>query len=450
MKKALTIAGSDSSAGAGIQADLKTFSALGIYAATVITTLTAQNTKTVSDIFVVPSKFFKNQLKATLEDVKPDVIKIGVLYDNSIIKIVRDELVNYKKPIIVDPVLYSGTGIKLLDDRAFESFKHDIIPLSAMITPNIREAELLGETVVRSSNDLSRAARHIGRLGANIVIIKGGHSKKSAEEVSDFYYDYTNADFHKISNSRLPVGETHGTGCNFSSAIASYIAMGCHPKHAFILANAYVNKALKNAMKVGDGVLVANPLAQIHGNSEKYDTLISLQISVEELEQLEGFSLLIPETKTNFVYSIPNPRDISDIAAVVGRITNYENAIRTPNVVKFGASSHLGNALLVANSYNPTLRSAINIRLNDKTLKICKELFSCSYYDRKLEPRVSKKKEGVTVRWGVNEAFKRKKDLEVIYHHGDFGKEAMILVFAETPNRILKKIADILKIFKNI
>ena len=148
MKKALTIAGSDSSAGAGIQADLKTFSALRIYAATVITTLTAQNTKTVSDIFVVPSKLFKNQLKATLEDVKPDVIKIGVLYDNSIIKIVRDELVNYKKPIVVDPVLFSGTGIKLLDDRAFESFKHDIIPLSPMITPNIREAELVTIAII--------------------------------------------------------------------------------------------------------------------------------------------------------------------------------------------------------------------------------------------------------------------------------------------------------------
>lgn len=178
MKKALTIAGSDSSAGAGIQADLKTFSALGIYAATVITTLTAQNTKTVSDIFVVPSKFFKNQLKTTLEDVKPDVIKIGVLYDNSIIKIVRDELVNYEKPIVVDPVLYSGTGTKLLDVSAYESFKRDIIPLSSVITPNIKEAELLSETKLKSVKDLSRAARSIENLGAKIVIIKGGHSKK--------------------------------------------------------------------------------------------------------------------------------------------------------------------------------------------------------------------------------------------------------------------------------
>ncbi|HEX5904524.1 MAG TPA: bifunctional hydroxymethylpyrimidine kinase/phosphomethylpyrimidine kinase [Candidatus Nitrosocosmicus sp.] len=445
MKKALTIAGSDSSAGAGIQADLKTFSALGIYAATVITTLTAQNTKTVSDIFVVPSKFFKNQLKTTLEDVKPDVIKIGVLYDNSIIKIVRDELVNYEKPIVVDPVLYSGTGTKLLDVSAYESFKRDIIPLSSVITPNIKEAELLSETKLKSVKDLSRAARSIENLGSKIVIIKGGHSKKKDEEVSDYYYDYSNTDFHKISNRRLPLGETHGTGCNFSSAIASYIARGFQPKRAFILANSYVNKALINVLKVGDGVLVANPLSQVYTDSEKYDTLISLQESVEQVEQLDNFSMLVPETKTNFVYSVPSPQDIFDVAGVVGRITNYQKKIRSPNVIKFGASSHVGNALLAAMSFNPRFRSAINIRLTNDTVKICEELFDCSLYDRKCEPTATKNKEGMTIPWGVKEAFKSKPNLEVIYHYGDFGKEPMILLFAETPNKILTKLVAILK-----
>ena len=450
MKKALTIAGSDSSAGAGIQADLKTFSALGIYAATVITTLTAQNTKTVSDVFVVPSKFFKNQLITTLEDVKPDVIKIGVLYDKSIIKIVRDELENYEKPIVVDPVLYSGTGIKLLNDTAYESFKRDIIPMSSIITPNINEAELLSETKVKSFKDLSSVARSIQNLGAKIVIIKGGHSKKVDKDVSDFYYDYSNTDFHTISNRKLPLGETHGTGCNFSSAIASYIANGFQPKRAFILANSYVNKALKNALKVGEGVLVANPLSQVYSNSEKYETLISLQRCVEQLEQLHNFSLLIPETKTNFVYSLPSPHDIYDVAGVAGRITNYQNTIRSPNVIKFGASIHVANALLAAIRFNPRYRSAINIRLTDNTVKICKELFDCSYYDRKLEPTDNKKNEGMTIPWGVKEAFKNKPNLEMIYHDGDFGKEPMILLFAETPNRILVKIASMLKNLNNI
>ncbi|VFJ12422.1 bifunctional hydroxymethylpyrimidine kinase/phosphomethylpyrimidine kinase [Candidatus Nitrosocosmicus franklandus] len=450
MKKALSIAGSDSSAGAGIQADLKTFSALGIYGATVITTLTAQNTKTVSDIFVVPPKFFENQLRTTLTDIKPDVIKIGVLYDRSIIQIVKDELANCEKPIIVDPVLYSGTGIRLLDESSFEAFKQNILPLANVITPNLKEAELLSNTRVKSTNDLSKAARYICDLGAEIVIIKGGHYNRMNNEVSDFYYNFSRADYHKISNPRLPVTETHGTGCNFSSAIASYIAMGCEPKRAFILSNSYVNRALRNALKVGNGLLVANPISQIYNNSEKYETLITLQSSVENLEQLNYFSSLIPETKTNFVYSIPIPRDLFDVAGVVGRITNYQDKIRSPNVVKFGASNHVGRALLVANNFTPSIRSAINIKLTDRLLEICKELFKCSFYDRKYEHVDNAMKEGTTIQWGVKEAFKREPNLEVVFHYGDIGKEPMILIFAETPNGILTKIDEILRIFKKI
>jgi len=450
LKKALTIAGSDSSGGAGIQADLKTFSALGVYATTVITTLTAQNTKTVSEIFVVPSKFFKNQLETTVEDIKPDVIKIGVLYDKSIIKIVKTELENFDGPIVVDPILYSGTGVKLLDDKSFESFKRDIIPHSTVITPNLKEAELLSQIQINSSRDLLKVANHIRNLGAENVIIKGGHDNNKDKEISDYFYGNSGDEIHKISNSRLPIGETHGTGCNFSSALASYIALGWEIKNAFVLANSYVNKALKNAIKVGDGVLVANPLHQVFSNSEKYETIVSLQNSVEQLERFEGFSLLIPQTKTNFVHSITNPQDFFDVAGVVGRITEYQNHIRSPNVIKFGASTHVANALLTAKSFNPTFRAAINIRYTDSLIKICREMFNCACYDRKLEPDIIRKKEGASINWGMNEAFKSNPIAEVVYHCGDIGKEPMIIIFAETPLRILTKVLTILKIYNNI
>lgn len=450
MKKALTIAGSDSSAGAGIQADLKTFSALGVYATTVITTLTAQNTKTVSDVFVVPSNFFKNQLETTLEDIKPDVIKIGVLYDNSIINIVKAELDNFDGPIIIDPILYSGTGVKLLDDRSYESFKLSIIPLSTVITPNLKEAELLSQIQINSARDIPNVAKHIIDLGAENVIIKGGHDKNRDKEISDYFYGKSGEEILKISNSRLPIGETHGTGCNFSSALASYIALGFEMKNAFVLANSYVNRALKNAIKVGKGVLVANPLYQVFSNSEKYETIMTLQNSVEQLETFEGFSSLIPQTKTNFVNSILNPQDLFDVAGVVGRITEYQNRIRSPNVIKFGASSHVANALLVAKTYNPTFRAAINIRYTDGLIKICKKLFDCASYDRKLEPPFIKKKEGASIMWGINQAFTSNPIAEVVYHSGDIGKEPMIIIFAETPLKILTKVLAILKIYNNI
>ncbi|HKR74174.1 MAG TPA: bifunctional hydroxymethylpyrimidine kinase/phosphomethylpyrimidine kinase [Candidatus Nitrosocosmicus sp.] len=450
MKKALTIAGSDSSAGAGIQADLKTFSALGIYATTVITTLTAQNTKTVSDIFVVPAKFFKNQLETTVEDIKPDVIKIGVLYDNSIINIVKKELVNFEGPIVLDPVFYSGTGVRLLDDRSFVSFKRDIIPLATVITPNIKEAQLLSQIRINSSRDIPKVAEHIRNLGVENVIIKGGHSKNNDNEISDYYYGSSGDEIHKISNPRLPIDETHGTGCNFSSALASYIAMEYNPKDAFILANSYVHRALKNAIQVGGGVLVANPLYRVFSNSERYETMVALQNSVEQLERFEDFSLLIPETKTNFVFSVPNPYDLLDVAGVVGRITNYQNHVRSPNVIRFGASNHVANALLAAKRFNPAFRAAINIRYTKSILQICKDLFDSACYDRKLEPSNKKKKEGASIKWGIAEAFKINPSSEVVYHSGDLGKEPMILIFAETPLKILTKILAILKVYNGI
>lgn len=158
-KKALSIAGSDSSGGAGIQADLKTFSALGLYGATVISTLTAQNTKTVTNIFVVPEAFFKDQLVSTLEDIQPDVIKIGVLFDKSIMNIVKKTLRKFKSPIIVDPVLVSGTGAKLMDDSSFSIFKDEIIPLASVLTPNRYEAQRLSGIKIRSKKEIELAVK---------------------------------------------------------------------------------------------------------------------------------------------------------------------------------------------------------------------------------------------------------------------------------------------------
>jgi hydroxymethylpyrimidine kinase/phosphomethylpyrimidine kinase len=444
-KKALTIAGSDSSAGAGIQADLKTFSALGIYATTAITTLTAQNTKTVSDIFVVPKKFFKNQLETTIEDVKPDVIKVGVLYDNSIIKIVKDILVDFQKPKIIDPVLYSGTGVKLLDGNSYDSFKKNILPFADIITPNLKEAESLSNIHIESDRDLRRVASTIFDLGAKRVVIKGGHFKGNNKYISDYYYSKNSKKAYRITNKRLPIGETHGTGCNFSAAMASYIAMGHKPENAFILANTYVYHALKNATKVGDGVLVANPLYQVYNNSQKYQTLTELQKCVGYLERIDKFSLLIPETKTNFVYSVQDPTNSLEIAGVIGRMTNYGNRIRTPNIIGFGASNHVANALLIAKQFNPILRSAINIRYSANSIRICEDNFICSSYNRRLESEPNKKREGSSIKWGIKHALSKNPRAQVVYHDGDYGKEPMIILLAKTPRKILTMILTILK-----
>jgi hydroxymethylpyrimidine kinase / phosphomethylpyrimidine kinase / thiamine-phosphate diphosphorylase len=445
----MTIAGSDSSAGAGIQADLKTFSALGVYGTTVITTLTAQSTDTISDILVVPSKFFKNQLVTTLEDIKPHVIKIGVLYSKSIINIVKHVLKNYKTPIVVDPVLYSGTGIKLLDDDSYELFRKEIIPLAYVITPNLKEAELVSKINITNKHNMIKAAAEIFKLGASNIIIKGGHHGRNDEKVVDLLFKEKSMKPHQIIHERLKIGETHGTGCNFSAAIASFLAQGYDISESFQLANSYVHEALKNSIKIGGGVLVSNPLYHMYKNSEKFKVLRELQYCVTILENMDNFFQLIPETKTNFVYSIEKPQGLNDIAGVLGRVTSLGINIRTPNLIQFGASVHVSNALLAANKFNSLFRSAINICNNPNIIKICEKKFKCSKYFRTKEPWQVKKLEGASIKWGVSEAFRHGHNVELVYHDGDLGKEPMVIVFGYNPRDVLQKVKIILQEYVN-
>ena len=441
----MTIAGSDSSAGAGIQADIKTFSALGIYGTTVITTLTAQNTSTISDIFVVPSKFFKNQLVTTLEDIKPDVIKIGVLYSKSIISIVKNILKDYKNPIVVDPVLFSGTGVKLLDDESYDLFRKEIIPLSYVITPNLKEAEFISELVISNKHEMIKAASEIFELGASNIIIKGGHDENRDRKVMDLLFKDKTDKPEQIIRERLKIGETHGTGCNFSATIASFLAKGYDISESFTLSNSYVYEALKNSIKIGKGVLVANPMYHMYNNSEKFKVLVELQDSVTTLEKMTNFFRLIPETKTNFVYSIEKPKNFNDIAGVLGRVTNLGSNIRTPNVIQFGASIHVSNALLAANKFNSLFRSAINLRKDKDIIKICENNFRCSSYSRSKELQESKNIEGSSIKWGVSEAFSQKPNAELVYHDGDLGKEPMVILFGYNPKDVLEKVKIILQ-----
>jgi hydroxymethylpyrimidine/phosphomethylpyrimidine kinase len=444
MKKALTIAGSDSSAGAGIQADLKTFSALGLYCTTVLTVLTAQNTKTVSDIFIVPSTFFKEQLISTINDIKPDIIKIAVLYDNSIIDIVFDILYPLKIPIVLDPVFVSGTGIKLLKDNSFSNFKKKIIPISFVITPNIKEAETLTNQHISSENELIEAIYKIMELGVDNVIVKGVPDFNNISKIYDILLEKESNTETKIYTERLKITETHGTGCNFSSSLASFIGKGHNIRDAFFLANEYVKEGLANSIEIGQGIRITNPLTKIYEYSSRFKIILALNNSVTKLEEIKGFYMLIPETKTNFVYSLESPQSFNDVAGIKGRITNIDLKIRTPNIIEFGASIHVANAVISANKINNSIRSAINIKKDEKILSICKENFKCSFYSRQEEKSENKVKEGMSISWGINKALEKNPTAEIVYHDGDYGKEPMIIIFGKSPEEVLDKIKIIM------
>ena len=444
MIKALTIAGSDSSGGAGIQADLKTFSALGIYGTTVITVLTAQNTKTVSDVFITPPEFFKNQLLTTLEDIEPDIIKIGVLYDDSIIEIVYDTLKHLKIPIVLDPVLISGTKVKLLKESSIGNFKTKIIPLSFVITPNLIEAKILSGDKITTEKEVIEAAYKIKKLGASNVIIKGGHGSKRNHQILDVLVEKENDNITKLYNDRLEIAETHGSGCNFSSALASFLAKGCNIKESFFLANDFVKEGLNGIANIGKGIGVTNPMMNLYLNSSRYKVFTSLYNCVKILEELKDFYFLIPETKTNFVYSLENPKNMQDVAGIVGRITNIGTKIRSPNVVEFGASNHVSRAVISAHQLNHLVRSAINIKNDKEILGVCKANFVCTWYSRNEEKNENRDKEGLTVSWGVKNAMEKLHNAEVVFHHGDYGKEPMILLFGKDPLEIIDKVKIII------
>lgn len=442
MKIALSIAGSDSGAGAGIQADLKTFSALGVYGCTAITALTAQNTRKVAEIFEVSPAMVEQEIKSVMTDMPPDAIKIGMVYSRQTIDAVHRSLKKSRIPIVLDPIFAAGTGARLLRDDAFDSFVLKLVPVCTLITPNRIEAERLAGAKIRTENDGIEAAKKIKRLGAENVIVKGGHF--GASSVTDLLLD-SKGRITKITNPRVKIEESHGSGCNFSSAVAAYLARGAALHDACRMANEYVHIAIKNAVKVGRGLPVTNPLSAIYRDASRYRVLAELQAAVEQVSTLADFYRLIPETQTNFAYALPDAADISEVAGVRGRIVRIGNSAVPASYIEFGASKHMASAIIGYMRVNPAFRSVINIRFNDELVKICRSLFSVSSYDRSKEPIGIKKKEGSSVSWGTLAALSKNPKADVIYHKGDVGKEPMITVFGRNPGEVAAKIKAILK-----
>ena len=443
MKIALSIAGSDSGAGAGIQADLKMFSALGVYGCTAITAITAQNTKQVAEIFEISPSIVEQQIRSVMMDMRPNAIKIGMVYSSPIIDAVYRSLKKKSKiPIVLDPILAAATGAKLLRTEAYKLFVSKLIPLSTLITPNRMEAEKLADRAIKTENDAIEAARKIKKLGAENVIVKGSHF--GSAHVTDLLLD-SKGNIMKFTNPRLKIKEIHGSGCNFSSAITAYLAKGMTLTEACKMANQYVHTAIRNAAKIGRGLPIANPLSAIYRDANRYHTLAELQHAAEQVSMLDGFYKLIPETQTNFAYALLNAADISDVAAVRGRIIKIENTAAPASYIKFGASSHVASAVIAYMSVNPDFRSAINIRFDERIVDVCKSLFSVASYDRTKEPKKIKRKEGSTVAWGILAALSKNPLADVIYHTGDIGKEPMISLFGRNPAEVIDKIKAILK-----
>ena len=250
LKQVLTIAGSDSGGGAGIQADIKAMSANGVFAMSVITAITAQNTEEVTEVFELPASVIAAQMDAVFDDFDVAAVKTGMLSSTAIVETVAkmlkpQELLN----VVVDPVMISKRGHPLLHPEAFEAVKKQLFPLALLVTPNVHEAQQLSGIEIKSLADARRAAKVIHRFGSQYVLIKGGHLL--AERATDLLYD--GRFFNVFKGEYIETPHTHGTGCTFASAIAAHLARGKSVADAVSSAKAYVTEAIRHSLAIGHG-----------------------------------------------------------------------------------------------------------------------------------------------------------------------------------------------------
>lgn len=250
VKKALTVAGSDSGGGAGIQADLKTFQELGVYGMSVITAITAQNTLGVHGVHPIPLDMVEQQMDAIAEDMGTDALKTGMLFSSELIETVAKKIKQHGwRNLVVDPVMVAKGGSRLLQEEAVAALKTHLIPLARLVTPNIPEAQVLTGRTLDTIEDRKEAARHIFQMGAQHVMIKGGHV--DGDMSIDLFFDGQH--FIELSAKRIDTGNTHGTGCTFAAAATAALAAGASLEQAVRQAKSFIQAAIEHALSIGKG-----------------------------------------------------------------------------------------------------------------------------------------------------------------------------------------------------
>lgn len=424
----LTIAGSDPSSGAGIQSDIRTFSAFGCHGFTAITAITGQNTSKFSRIEAVSPKMLASQIDSVLSDFQIHAIKTGVLLNSSIIKTVYKKIAKLPVPIIVDPVIKSTTGGRLLEKSAIGDFGQYMIPISTVITPNIYELETLSGKKIKNKTDITLAVDKLITSGAKNVIVTGFDQ---GNKISDMVY-LKNKRF-TISGRKITL-QNHGSGCNYSAALAASLANGNTISESIKTAKKFAYESIKNSQKLGLGLpITKNRLAKNE---------IILKNAIEEFAAENKIWKHIPQCQTNFVYSKPKPKTTKDILGLDGRIVQAGNKVIVAGEISHGGSKHVASAVLEMNKKFPSIRSGVNIKYDEKTIaKIKKKGLKVSYYNRRQEPKGNDS----SVSWGIKTAIRNAKSpYDAIFHKGDFGKEPMIILFGTDPQDVMRKISLIL------
>ncbi|MFH1285062.1 MAG: bifunctional hydroxymethylpyrimidine kinase/phosphomethylpyrimidine kinase [Candidatus Micrarchaeota archaeon] len=439
----LIISASDPDGGAGVGADIRTASVLGVHPLPTISAITSQNTRATHSVFPVPKAQLEAQLNAVLEDVRVDAVKIGLLGSAENTRALARILKKHKlKNIVLDPVSSAQADEKELASAEAVSALRELLPLVSLITPNAREAEQLTGVKVSSVDEAKTASKKLVSMGAESALIKG---IREGDEVVDVLL--FNGSFSLFKKQRAQT-HTHGGGCCFSTAIASNLALLQSLPRAVEEAEEFIDSAIANSFKLGKGIELVSPEAL--SSTEKQKIISNVREALALLESSKGFAPLIPEIGTNIGYALPNARSPAEVAAVVGRIRNAEGTARSLGIVCFGTSSHIARSILRMMEFDKEKRAALNIRYSSELVEKCEKLgWKIESYSRASEPKEIKEKEGSSVQRGVSEALKRhlaskfgskaanamKKangaSLDAIFHLGDIGKEPVIIIFGK-------------------
>ncbi|MBW2039971.1 MAG: bifunctional hydroxymethylpyrimidine kinase/phosphomethylpyrimidine kinase [Deltaproteobacteria bacterium] len=446
MKRVLTIAGSDTGGGAGVQADLKTIAILGGHGMSVITALTAQDSLGVQSIYPVPLPFIEAQMDAIFSDMGVDGAKTGMLWDAEVVKLVAGKLAEYRmERLVVDPIMVAKDGSALLSEDGREALREGLLPRALLVTPNLPEAAALAGMEVRTVKGMKEAARRIRGFGVEAVLVKGGHLEGDPVDIL-----FDGSGFTEFSSERTAVAEAHGTGCVLSAAIATELAKGASLQEAVQRGRSLTLMSIKAAFAVGKGRRFANPHAYLAKEGERYEVIRALKEAFARLKGEEGIEELIPEVSSNLGYALPFAQEKGDVAAFPGRIIRLKGTIATANAPEFGTSQHIASVILTVMRHDFSCRSAMNIRFSPPILQACQEGgLHILGFDRAEEPQEVRQQEGLSLAWGVGKVLAEAGEVpDVVYDEGGWGKESMIRVLGRDPGEVAQRVIEINRVLK--
>jgi len=448
----LTIAGSDSGGGAGIQADLKAISMLGAYGASVITALTAQNTKAVTGIHAPSPKFVAQQLRTVLDDIEVSAAKTGMLFSEPIIKEIAPILSKKSYPLVVDPVCVATSGAKLLKDDAVDAMVRMIFPYADLLTPNIPEAELFTGIKINDREDVFKAARLLLDMGPKAVLIKGGHSDSLA--ITDWYVA---ADGEPVPfmQQRVDTTATHGTGCTLSAAIATGLGQGMETGAAIKRAQEYLNLGLRAGYPLGEGGGPPNHIAPWLKAEARKGVLQELHALGRWVVARPQMSRLFGRSRVSPVNALPYAVDFEDVAGFTGGLwANALGDVVVAGYPEFGASVQTAATLLAAKRLNAALSCALSILLdNDVKKALEKAEIEAVWIDRDRKPDYVRLEGGHFEEWGAFEGIKVSPRPELVRAVGDpggIGSVPVVRILAESMDELKDRLLLIIESMDDI